>query len=166
MSLMKILGSEKVIRTRQKMFHIQELLLSSPDLTYVPSGSLAEGFDLDGSDVDTMLILNEIEIVQDFGQNSSSGLSECLYTVFSMEGDINHPGFTKLKLASTNYIIGSMIPTICLVENGSGTYLSSTIFVDQVMKHLYNIKLSQHGPCVSARIVFRFRHVSKDEEVA
>jgi len=57
--LVRVVGSEMDIRIRQNMFLIKDKIYNkvNTEKTQVSSGSLAEGLDLPGSDIDVMYIL-------------------------------------------------------------------------------------------------------------
>lgn len=92
----RIIGCEKTIRMRQKLFILNDLIseICGFGCTRIYSGSLAEGLDLPGSDYDCMYVLKDFTVVQNLGQ------VPCRVGVatFLIEYDDNHPGFSKLKL--------------------------------------------------------------------
>ena len=61
-SIIKIVGSEMDIRIRQNMFLILDMIYNKAytHQTQVSCGSLAEGLDLPGSDMDATLVLNTV----------------------------------------------------------------------------------------------------------
>jgi DNA polymerase sigma len=61
-NLIKVVGSEVDIRIRQNILLIIDKISNkiNTDITEVSSGSLAEGLDLPGSDVDIMFVLNDV----------------------------------------------------------------------------------------------------------
>ena len=65
-NLIRVVGSEMDIRIRQNVFLIMDKLYNkvNTDLTRVASGSLAEGLDLPGSDIDVMLVINDVQVIQ------------------------------------------------------------------------------------------------------
>jgi predicted nucleotidyltransferase len=63
------------------------------NITTVSSGSLAEGLDLPGSDIDIMLVLNNVQVIQN-GQHMHRSAR---YTNLLMVYDMEFPGFSRLK---------------------------------------------------------------------
>jgi hypothetical protein len=65
-NLISVVGSEMDIRIRQNLFLIQDKIYNKVDteITQVSSGSLAEGLDLPGSDMDVMFVFNSVNILQ------------------------------------------------------------------------------------------------------
>ncbi|CAC5377870.1 unnamed protein product [Mytilus coruscus] len=94
--LVQTVGTEIDIRKRQRLFIIHDMIVNAcmPDHTRISSGSLAEGLDLPGSDVDIMYVNNRYNVIR--------GVRNIKYpihrTSLVMETDIDHPGFTKLRL--------------------------------------------------------------------
>jgi hypothetical protein len=64
-NLIGVVGSEMDIRIRQNIFIIQDKIHNKVDteITQVSGGSLAEGLDLPGSDMDIMYVLNTVNIL-------------------------------------------------------------------------------------------------------
>ena len=65
-NLISVVGSEMDIRIRQNVFLIFDKVFNrvNTDKTQVSSGSLAEGLDLPGSDMDIMRVLNNVKVIQ------------------------------------------------------------------------------------------------------
>jgi predicted nucleotidyltransferase len=65
-NLTRVVGSEMDIRIRQNMFLIKDKIINKVDtlITQVSSGSLAEGLDLPGSDIDVMFVFNAVQVIQ------------------------------------------------------------------------------------------------------
>ncbi|XP_071142284.1 uncharacterized protein [Mytilus edulis] len=150
-NLVKTVGTEIDIRKRQQLFIIQDIIYNaSPDkaLTQISSGSLAEGFDLRGSDIDLMFVIYNVDVIQDV-RNIRHPV-QC--TTLVMETDTDHPGFTRLRL-----IAGGDGENIFLTyedfENTSkGLCLSVKKFVrniEEVIQQPHLSPLSPHGPCLS-----------------
>ncbi|CAC5410075.1 unnamed protein product [Mytilus coruscus] len=96
--------SEQIIRMRQKIIKVIDLLRKRTlnHLTFITSGSLAEGLDLPGSDRDAMIVDNDVHIVQ----NLKKIYFPLQQLTLLMERDNQHYGFTKLKLINVyvNYM--------------------------------------------------------------
>ncbi|VDI07353.1 Hypothetical predicted protein [Mytilus galloprovincialis] len=148
--LVQIVGSEIDIRTRQRFFIIHDMIVNSflPDWKQISSGSLAEGLDLPGSDVDTMFEVNIFEAVQNV-RNIKHPIER---DIFEMETDNNHPGFTRLRLVAktdrTSYTYVDCNCT-CLLGTccGKSTYFHVTDFLN-FFKAPYR-RFCLHGPCIS-----------------
>jgi hypothetical protein len=65
-NLLSVVGSEMDIRIRQNLFLIKDNIANSTNAgaTMVSSGSLAEGLDLPGSDLDIMFVLSGARVIQ------------------------------------------------------------------------------------------------------
>jgi hypothetical protein len=90
------------------------------DYTSVSSGSLAEGLDLPGSDVDIMLVFNCVTVIQDVQHINRSSI----YTTLFMEEDMEFPGFSRLKFIADGDIQCVMTSPECFVETTNGFFLS------------------------------------------
>ncbi|VDI24636.1 Hypothetical predicted protein [Mytilus galloprovincialis] len=96
-NLVKTVGTEIDIRNRQQLFNIQDSIANAQaqkPFTQISSGSLAEGIDLPGSDIDIMYVMKEIDVIQDV-RNIKHPVQR---TTFLMETHTDHPGFGRLRL--------------------------------------------------------------------
>ena len=135
------------IRIRQTIFLIKDKIHNKvdTDITHVSSGSLAEGLDLPGSDLDLMIVLNGVHIIQNVKHMNRSDR----YTTLLMEDDMKFPGFSRLKLIDTGdsrYIFNS---PECFVETSNGMFFSNLSFIRKIIEVNINLKQSAHGPCLS-----------------
>jgi len=91
-NLIRVVGSEMDIRIRQNMLFIIDKLFNkvNTELTQVSSGSLAEGLNLPGSDVDVMFVLNPVQVLQNVQHMNRQARCITLLMVDNM--DI--PGFS------------------------------------------------------------------------
>ncbi|XP_052085921.1 uncharacterized protein LOC127723378 isoform X2 [Mytilus californianus] len=139
--LQKIVGTEKVVRSRQRLLKLNDFVDNNAGLgtTKLSSGSLAEGLDLPGSDIDIMYIVHNIDVVQDVKEVYRPG-----HATFLMEKCDKYPGFAKLKLVTKHKAYVSF-----LVQTDTGIYFSS----QRLMKFLLGTKNNGqiHGPCLSDR---------------
>ncbi|VDI42874.1 Hypothetical predicted protein [Mytilus galloprovincialis] len=137
--LQKIVGTEKTVRSRQRLFKLNDFVDKYAGLstTKLSSGSLSEGLDLPGSDIDIMFIVHNVDIVQDVKDVYRPG-----HAIFLMEKCNKYPGFTKLKLLTKHKDWVSFI-----VQTKTGIYFSSQRF----MQFLRGTKKygQIHGPCLS-----------------
>jgi len=120
-------------------------VIINTNITTVSSGSLAEGLDLPGSDLDLMFIINGVKVIQNVQHMNRSAR----YTTLLTEDDMEFPGFSRLKLIAEGdhkYICTSLE---CFVETINGMYLSNISFIRKLIEGSINHKQSQHGPCLS-----------------
>ncbi|CAC5390097.1 unnamed protein product [Mytilus coruscus] len=118
----------------------------APYVTTISSGSLAEGMDLPGSDVDVMRILTDVHVVQNIQHIKSS----FQYTSLLMETGYFDPGFIRLKLVSGGETESKIITSHTFVETSEGIYLSAKLFMDSIVKQIFPVsKVALHGPCIS-----------------
>jgi hypothetical protein len=148
-NLIRVVGSEMDIRIRQNIFLIQDKICNKTctEVTRVSSGSLAEGLDLRGSDIDTMFVLNNVQIIQNVQHINRS--VRC--TILLLEDDMEFPGFSKLKLIAEDddeYIYRYFTPE-CFVETINGLFLSNISLFRKIIEHDINNKSFVHGPCLS-----------------
>ncbi|VDI76174.1 Hypothetical predicted protein [Mytilus galloprovincialis] len=145
-NLVKTIGAEIDIRKRQRLFIIQDMIHNAciPELTQISSGSLAEGLDLPGSDMDIMYVEHLIDVVQ----TERNIKYPTRYTTLIMEADTDHPGFTKLRFIAGGD--GKIIRIHCDCNTHTCTtkfYLTVSHFLDGRIKLFRNACL--HGPCIS-----------------
>ncbi|CAC5379893.1 unnamed protein product [Mytilus coruscus] len=137
-TLRKTVGSEIDIRKRQRLFIIQDMFANACDSGYtkISSGSLAEGLDLPGSDIDINNIKHPIH-----------------RTTLVMETDIDHPGVTKLRFKAVGVRASISVNCQCRPGtcNGEWLYLGPNKFLNEYMKQNFGKPLSLHGPCLSNR---------------
>ena len=143
-NLISVVGSEMDIRIRQNVFLIMDKIYNRVNTTkhMVSSGSLAEGLDLHGSDLDIMIILNIVTILQNAQHMNRSARR----TTFLIEDEMEFPGFTTLKLIAEGDAFNS--PEY-FVETTNGMYFSNISFIRKFIEIGANLKQSAHGPCLS-----------------
>ncbi|VDI62177.1 Hypothetical predicted protein [Mytilus galloprovincialis] len=143
--LVTTVGTEIDIRKRQRLFIIKDMIFNAyqPNYTRIASGSLAEGLNLPGSDVDIMYVNNHYDVIR-----SVSNIKHPIHRrTLVMETDIDHPGFTKLRFRAVEVNAHCRChPGIC---TGKRLYLSRTKFLDEYKNLTYTSPLSMHGPCLS-----------------
>ncbi|XP_076083580.1 uncharacterized protein LOC143054456, partial [Mytilus galloprovincialis] len=109
------------------------------------SGSLAEGIDLPGSDIDIMFVIKDVDVIRDVKNIKHS----VQLTTLVMENDNDHPGFTRLRLIAGGDGESIFIQPECFESIRKGLYLSVNTFVSNINKKLTNCQFSLHGPCLS-----------------
>ncbi|XP_063418437.1 uncharacterized protein LOC134701237 [Mytilus trossulus] len=149
--LVQIVGTEIDIRNRQRLFIINDRIFNSAcvfDRTQISSGSLAEGLDLPGSDMDIMYVVNSIEIIQN-EENINNPKRRSMYV---MEIDIDHPGFAKLRQVTSHNDLspheqcGRCPPGTC---TGTQLYLLVKPLLNFVKQQYSGMNPCEHGPCIS-----------------
>ena len=146
-NLIRVAGSEMDIRIRQNIFLAIDKINNNvcTDITQISSGSLAEGLDLPGSDMDIMFVFNDIHIIQ----NVQHMYRSARYTIFLMEDDMEFPGFSRLKLKAAGDREYLFSTAECFVDTTNGMFLSNIKFISKFIKVNPDNKVSAHGPCVS-----------------
>ncbi|VDI84017.1 Hypothetical predicted protein [Mytilus galloprovincialis] len=149
--LVHIVGTEIDIRKRQRLFIIQDRIYNSSCSkirTRISSGSLAEGLDLPGSDMDIMYVVNNIKITKNVKNIKNPTHSD----MFAMEIYFDHPGFAALrKVAAHNEVYLREECGRCPLGTCTGTqfYLPVKPFLDSVKEMFSYIDPCEHGPCIS-----------------
>ncbi|KAK3099858.1 hypothetical protein FSP39_010842 [Pinctada imbricata] len=147
------IGPECVVRTRRQQYAFDSIL-DSCDMNgvfmHVMSGSRAEGFELESSDFDIMLINKNVLVIDHELQNV---LNTAIFpVVLHMETDNVPPGFTLLKCIRYDSRpkddnIHAIIS--CLILRGKSVYMSSQK-AQKIL--LWSGKSSVHGPCRSGTV--------------
>ncbi|XP_052086257.1 uncharacterized protein LOC127723606 [Mytilus californianus] len=152
--LVKIVGTEIDIRTRQRLFIVQDMIFNlTNDDTQISSGSLAEGLDLPGSDLDIMFVCNQVVVKRNVRDTKYSKQTVQHYkhpkqqSIFVMETDNDYPGFTKLRLIAAKDTIN--LTHECFEITTKGLYLSVNGFLNGMKKELQHVHLIPHGPCLT-----------------
>ena len=112
------------------------------ELTQVSSGSLAEGLDLSGSDIDIMYVLNRVQVIRNVQHMNRS--ARC--TTLLIEDEMEFPGFTTLKLIAEG---DTFTTPEYFVETANGMYFSNISFIRKLIEITANQKQSALGPCLS-----------------
>ena len=148
-NLVRVVGSEMDIRIRQNMLLIRDKIRNkvNTNITTVSSGSLAEGLNLPGSDMDIMRVLNNVQVIQ----NGQYMHRSARYTNLLMVYDMEFPGFSRLKYIPNSDHEDGLIYTAgeCFVKTTNGMYLSNISFIRNLIEERIDCKLSIHGPCLS-----------------
>ncbi|XP_071142291.1 uncharacterized protein [Mytilus edulis] len=145
--LMETLGTEIDIRKRQKLFIIKDMKQNTNKsiLTQISSGSLAEGLNLPGSDVDIMDVLKHVDVIQKV-RDIKFPIQR---TTLQFETDTDHPGFAKLRLIALTNRENNHITYECFESTKTGLFLSANEFVSYINKTIHQEQLTVHGPCLS-----------------
>ena len=146
-NLIRIVGSEMDIRIRQNAILIMDKIFNKvrTNVIKVSSGSLAEGLDLPGSDVDVMFVLKTVQVIHSV-QHMNRSL-RC--TTLLMEDDMEFPGFSRLKLIPEDDYEYPCTSLKCFDETINGLFLSNISFIHNIIELTINEKKYVHGPCLS-----------------
>ena len=144
-----IVGSEDVVKARRlASMSMDEMKNKKGVTTVITSGSIGEGLDLPGSDVDVMFVLSWLKV-----HECPCPISVSNPAVFTMETVNIRPGFTHLRVSDMTNIQENFFRNCC-VKIGQNYYFSSQRFKEQ-LKMMFSIgnvldKLNVvHGPCLS-----------------
>ncbi|VDI71241.1 Hypothetical predicted protein [Mytilus galloprovincialis] len=149
--LVKTAGTEVDIRKRQNLFITKDMIQNEillnigMKITVISSGSLAEGIDLPGSDMDIMYVIKDVDIIRDV-RNIKHSVQR---TILVMENDNGHPGFTKLRLIAGGDGESFFIQPNCIESTRQGLYVSVNTFVNNIKEKVPHYQCSSHGPCLS-----------------
>ncbi|XP_063412041.1 uncharacterized protein LOC134694869 [Mytilus trossulus] len=147
--LVKTVGTEIEIRTRQRLFIIQDMIVNAcmTDAQQISSGSLSEGLDLPGSDMDIMHVYHKADVIP----NDKSIRQPIQNDTYVMETDTDFPGFTRLRMVAR--LNENSINLICL-DCPPRTYTCKCYIEIDRFHNLYterfpNLKGVIHGPCIT-----------------
>ncbi|CAG2231746.1 unnamed protein product [Mytilus edulis] len=135
-----IVGSDDVVKTRRVFFTIMDYFYNSNGVTtFISSGSKAEGLDIEGSDFDTMCVIDCMQVYQDI----KSVINCPSHWPVLMETNDTKPGFTKLKVDP--FLKKKPLWRTTLDTLGEETFISSKRFRELFLAS----DLIIHGPCIS-----------------
>lgn len=151
--LVDVIGTEEDVHSRRDFFRIMDTInaFGDEDSISVSSGSLPEGFDIEGSDEDVTNILKNVHVIP-FGAEVEK--NEDNLKVF-MEVDKEHKGYATLYLPEDeeSFVMTKgdsehtelLYIKECLEHVNGKCILSSSRFREQFMRE----GLSNHGPCLT-----------------
>ncbi|CAG2219126.1 unnamed protein product [Mytilus edulis] len=135
--LCNIVGSEEVVRTRREILNAKDIVENTTSVTFISSGSKAEGLDIKKSDFDLMILIKCIRV--------HVGLNDIqLYrnkTPLVMVTNDTKPGFAKLKFVDKSDVDNAITHDCCEIL-GEETYISSK----RVGESNLPVGLIIHGP--------------------
>ncbi|XP_063438539.1 uncharacterized protein LOC134719478 [Mytilus trossulus] len=144
-------GTELDIRNKQRLCIIHDRIANVCAIdqrhTHITSGSLAEGLALPDSDIDTMHVLNNIDLIKD-ERNIKHPINS---DIAVMETAIDHPGFTRIRIiAQTDRNSWFNVKCNCPPKTCRGAYFSVDDFLGYyIQRYGYGKRVSIHGPCIS-----------------
>ncbi|CAC5365660.1 unnamed protein product [Mytilus coruscus] len=139
------IGSEKVVRTRRLAFTIRDMGHGQKMIT---SGSIGEGLELTGSDLDFMFIDPNFKVYQ----SETEVQSQCSKNSLIMDNKESHPCFTQLRSLDPNTMT---IPfNIFQMNNRGNDVFSSELYKlwwkNKAVTHIPELCFGKiHGPCIS-----------------
>lgn len=147
--LVYTIGTELNIHIRQRLYIINDKLvnqscLGQSKMTKISSGSLSEGLDLPGSDVEVLYFLKNVNVVQSL-QNIKHPIQ---HTTLEMESDNDHPGFTRLRLIADRKDEYNINISKCCESTINGRYLSVKAFLHNIKAFSFSSFPSAHGHCL------------------
>ncbi|XP_052102994.1 uncharacterized protein LOC127736485 [Mytilus californianus] len=152
--LCNIIGSEDVVKTRRNIFTVMDFIINTCNtykhITFISSGSRAEGIDLKGSDYDQMHVREGFRVYESI-MDENEGVLDEMYTSNKLPLLMDYldtkPGFTKLKLYNKVRIHTN---TMQLTDKWSYTFGNDTFLSSKIIREseLYPGTVI-HGPCQS-----------------
>ncbi|XP_071126730.1 uncharacterized protein [Mytilus edulis] len=152
----KAIGTEIDIRTRQRLFILKDIFDNALWTcgTKISSGSLAEGLDLPGSDIDIMYVREDTDVIPNI-----SYIKHIQRRTLVMETDVDYPGFARLR-----YVAIEQDDPCVVLSNGKmeekitekitklkseRKYVSVVDFIDCNKSSVFMTPVCVHGPCLS-----------------
>ncbi|XP_022315411.2 uncharacterized protein LOC111119498 [Crassostrea virginica] len=154
--LCQIVGTSVQVAFRRETKEIYEMVqrrvAENEDVIEMQSGSIREGFRLEGSDFDYMYWYNDHRVIWDMSQ------SEYYYTenktLILSDSSESPPGFTLLELLTPSRY--RQVQSACVPKNYR-LFISSSLFRQQTQKHDYPGS-REHGPCESGEVLGRLEY--------
>ncbi|XP_052690659.1 uncharacterized protein LOC128168493 [Crassostrea angulata] len=148
--LCEIVGTSQQVVIRRETEDIVEMVerrvTPNDGVITMMSGSLREGFRLNGSDVDTMYWTNGHRVIMDVSQSEYYNTAST--TLILSDSSESPPGFTLLQLLTpTTY---REVQSACVRMNGR-VYISSSIYRQLTCSALIP-NSTVHGPCGSGNM--------------
>ncbi|VDI62995.1 Hypothetical predicted protein [Mytilus galloprovincialis] len=119
------------MRKRQQLFLTHDMIQNeimlklSSGYTEISAGSLAEGLDIRGSDIDIMYVINDVDVIRDVKNIKH----QTQRTTLVMETDNEYPGFTRLRLLAGGERESYFTPPDCFEVTRKGLYVSVNKFI-------------------------------------
>ncbi|XP_065923604.1 uncharacterized protein [Magallana gigas] len=154
--LCEILGTPQEVAIRRETRDIMEMVerrVTPYDGTIeMMSGSMREGFRLEGSDVDWMYWPNNHRVIMDMSQSEYYNTANT--TLILSDSSESPPGFTLLQLLTTSRY--REVQSACVRMNDR-VYISSSIYRQLTCSKAYP-NSTVHGPCGSGNIAGRLEY--------
>lgn len=137
-----IIGTEKVVKTRRKIFCALDIASDRSNMyKSFSSGSKAEGLDLEGSDYDRMTVMGNFPVYENIDNVSS--LRKHIPLIIDISD--SKPGFAMLKLYNISDLDKHPIIKQWIEMKEGDAYFSSKLF----REFLLTDNMIIHGPCQS-----------------
>lgn len=145
--LCDIVGTSQQVAIRREMEDITEMVETrvTPDdgIIEMVSGSMREGFRLEGSDLDYMIWPNNHRVIMDMSQSEYYNTANT--TLILSDSSESPPGFTLLQLLTPTIL--REVQSACVRMNDR-VYISSSIY-RQLTCSMVMPNSTVHGPCGS-----------------
>ncbi|CAC5414220.1 unnamed protein product [Mytilus coruscus] len=132
-----IVGTEKHVKTIRAMNNVRDHLQTNKSFITITSGSYGEGLQMQGSDLDIMVVRKFTEVCKDINFHLNPRR-----TYFTMDTEDTQLGFTKLRLIHSH---DQRILEDC-EKIGNGSYFSNSLVKQRLSTEYYR---TVHGPCLS-----------------
>nr|XP_022310281.1 uncharacterized protein LOC111115736 [Crassostrea virginica] len=148
--LCQIVGTSVQVTIRREVVDMVEMVdrrvADNDDVIVMLSGSMREGFRLEGSDYDYMDWLNNHRVIFDMSQSEHYYTED--KTLILSDSSESPPGFTLLQLLTpTTY---RKVQSACVPMNDR-FYISSSVYRQQTQTHHFPGSIG-HGPCESGEV--------------
>lgn len=146
----EVFGSSDIIRLRQKLYSTCEIFFELEGFQHIPSGSRAEGLELDSSDFDVMRLQKYGRVYETV---NGIDLNDKTFSIV-METEDCKLGFTKLRVLDVGEIskradfLTQYLMNLWIIKDGVSYYLSSGL----VRRELLPENVDVHGPCQQINI--------------
>jgi hypothetical protein len=134
-----IVGSEETVKTKRTFNTIRDNMPINAHLIQITSGSLGEGLEMKGSDLDLMCVFSNVHVYEDINKVRLNSRE----TSFVMDMDDCKLGFTRLRLVQCNDDILNWCKQI-----GHSSYLSNELLKNDFISSSQRTR-HVHGPCLS-----------------
>ncbi|XP_052690140.1 uncharacterized protein LOC128168088 [Crassostrea angulata] len=142
-------GTSQLVALRRETWGIKEMVdrrvIPNDGVIGMLSGSMREGFRLEGSDVDSMFWLNNHRVIMDMSQSKYYNTANT--TLILSDSSESPPGFTLLQLLTTT--TSEEVQTACVRMNDR-VYIFCSIWRQITCSLIPNS--TEHGPCGSGKI--------------
>ncbi|XP_065923603.1 cyclic GMP-AMP synthase-like [Magallana gigas] len=151
--LCEILGTSQQVALRRETQDIIDMMkrrfYTYDGVIEMTSGSMREGFRLEGSDLDVMYWPNNHRVIMDMSQSEYYNTANT--TLILSDSSESPPGFTLLQLLTTSRY--REVQSACVRMNDR-VYISSSIYRELTCSKAYP-NSTVHGPCGSGYIAGR-----------
>ncbi|XP_078322104.1 uncharacterized protein LOC111112405 [Crassostrea virginica] len=148
--LCQIVGTSVQVAIRRETRDIAEMVKrrveENDDVSVMESGSIREGFRLEGSDIDYMFWQNDHRVIFDMSQSEHYYTED--KTLILSDSSESPPGFTLLELLTPT--THRKVQSACVPMNDR-FYISSSLYKQRTQSHYFPGSIG-HGPCESGEL--------------